>query len=105
MHELYLVSYLLVFPGGLSLLAVGLLYMWADRKGVARLQNRVGPRWYQPIADTVKLLAKEDIITEGTSRGWVLLLPVLGLAGALTAGLYVPLLGLPAAASFPGDLV
>ena len=42
---------LLIFPGGLALLAGGLLYEWVDRKLVARFQNRIGPRWFQPLAD------------------------------------------------------
>jgi NADH-quinone oxidoreductase subunit H len=56
---------LLIFPGGLFLLAGGLVYEWADRKLVARFQNRVGPRWFQPLADVVKLLAKEEIVPDG----------------------------------------
>jgi NADH-quinone oxidoreductase subunit H len=50
---------LLFFPGGLFLLASGFFYEWVDRKLIARFQNRVGPRWFQPLADTVKLLSKE----------------------------------------------
>ncbi|MFP4323958.1 MAG: complex I subunit 1 family protein, partial [Anaerolineales bacterium] len=84
---------------------MGLVYTWANGKLLARMQNRVGPRWFQPVADTVKLMAKEDVVANGASGGWFMLLPVLGLAGVLTAGLYVPLLGLPAAYSFEGDLI
>ena len=47
---------LMIIPGGLAILAAGMAYEWADRKLVARLQNRVGPRWFQPLADIVKLL-------------------------------------------------
>jgi NADH-quinone oxidoreductase subunit H len=49
---------LLIFPGGLFLLFVGLAYEWIDRKLLARMQNRVGPRWFQPLADIIKLLAR-----------------------------------------------
>ena len=59
---------LLIFPGGLFLLLSGLVFEFADRKLVARFQNRVGPRWFQPLADLVKLLAKEEIIPAGTIR-------------------------------------
>ncbi len=45
---------LLFFPGGLFVLGLGLAYEWADRKLVARMQNRIGPRWFQPLADAVK---------------------------------------------------
>ena len=57
---------LLLFPGGLFLLVSGLVYEWIDHKLVARFQNRVGPRWFQPLADMVKLLAKEEITPEGS---------------------------------------
>ena len=29
------------------------------------MQNRIGPRWFQPLADLVKLLAKEEIVPAG----------------------------------------
>jgi len=55
---------LLIFPGGLFLLFVSLAYEWVDRKLLARMQNRVGPRWFQPMADTIKLLAKEEVVPD-----------------------------------------
>jgi hypothetical protein len=67
---------LLIFPAGLFVLVNGLVYHWVDRKLVARLQNRVGPRWFQPAADLVKLLANEEVIPYG--RGCP---PVRGAAG------------------------
>ena len=73
------------FPGGLALLAGGLLYEWADRKLLARFQNRIGPRWFQPLTDVVKLLSKEEVIPEGVNKFLFLMLPVMALAGALTA--------------------
>lgn len=96
---------LLFFPGGLFLLLLGLAYEWVDRKLVARYQNRIGPRWFQPLADTFKLLSKEEITPAGVHKGLFILLPVIGLAAALTAALYVPLVGLVPALSFKGDLV
>ena len=96
---------LLLFPAGLFALVVGLLYEWVDRKLVARLQNRVGPRWFQPLADTLKLLAKEEVIPSGVDARLFVGLPIVGLAGALTAALYAPLAGLAPAHSFPGDLI
>jgi NADH-quinone oxidoreductase subunit H len=96
---------LLIFPGGLFVLALGLGYDWLHRKLVARMQNRVGPRWYQPLADVVKLLSKEQIVPEQAGRRLFTALPLVALAGALTAALYVPLAGAAPAFSFPGDLV
>ncbi len=96
---------LVVFPGGLFLLAGGLAYEWVDRKLLALFQNRIGPRWFQPLADTVKLLAKEEIIPEKANKLLFTGLPLVALAGALTAALYVPMAGLNPSYSFPGDLV
>jgi NADH-quinone oxidoreductase subunit H len=96
---------LLIFPAGLTLILAGMLYEWIDRKLVARFQNRVGPRWFQPLADVVKLFAKEQIMPPMVHKILFFGLPVLALSGALTASLYVPLWGLSPANSFPGDLI
>ena len=96
---------LLVFPAGLTLILTGMFYEWIDRKLVARFQNRVGPRWFQPFADMVKLFAKEQI-TPGLANPFLFFgLPVIAIAGALTAALYVPLMGLEPVHSFRGDLI
>jgi len=96
---------LLFFPSGLFILASGLVYEFVDRKLVARYQNRIGPRWFQPLADIFKLLAKEEFVPAGVQPGLFVALPVVALAGALTAALYVPMLGLQPAYSFSGDLI
>lgn len=96
---------ILVFPGGLTLILVGMFYEWIDRKLVARFQNRVGPRWFQPFADIVKLFAKEQITPALTNRFLFFGLPIVAISGALTAAVYVPLIGLAPVHSFPGDLI
>jgi NADH-quinone oxidoreductase subunit H len=105
MNALASLTSLLVFPAGLTLVFLGMFYEWVDRKLVARFQNRVGPRWFQPFADVVKLFAKEQI-TPGVVNPWLFFgLPVVAVSGALTAALYVPLIGLAPVRSFPGDLI
>ncbi len=58
---------LLVFPGGLFVIFAGLVYEFIDRKLVARFQNRIGPRWFQPLADFMKFLAKEEVVPAGVN--------------------------------------
>jgi NADH-quinone oxidoreductase subunit H len=96
---------LLIFPGGIFLLVISTAYEWADRKLVARYQNRVGPRWIQPIADMVKLLAKEEIIPKGVHPVLFRSLPIFAMACILTSALYTPIAGLQPVFSFKGDLI
>ncbi|MFO7697708.1 MAG: complex I subunit 1 family protein [Anaerolineae bacterium] len=99
-----MLAQMLVFPGAAYLFGLGMLLAWLDRRIIAVLQGRVGPPVYQPLADFLKLLAKEDITTVGTDSRLAGLLPVVSLACTLTAGLLVPV-GNHAIVSFEGDLV
>ncbi|MDO9541448.1 MAG: NADH-quinone oxidoreductase subunit H [Kiritimatiellia bacterium] len=96
---------LLVFPGLLFVIAAGLAFEYVDRKVHARMQNRIGPPWFQPFADLVKLLAKESIVPENADRRLFQLAPIVALAAAVTAFLYIPLWQSQALYSFSGDLI
>jgi NADH-quinone oxidoreductase subunit H len=115
MAVLRTVLYLLVYPGLLFLFVYSTFCEWFDRKVYARLQNRMGPTHtgrfglLQPIADFVKLLAKEDVVPAAADKGLFAALPVFGLAVVSTAGLLLPVwnfdLAAPGWTSFPGDIV
>jgi formate hydrogenlyase subunit 4 len=60
--------HILVFPGLLFLVSMGLAGQFVDRRLYARLQNRVGPPWFQPVADFFKLLGKEEVIPEAETE-------------------------------------
>jgi hypothetical protein len=53
---------LLIFPCGLFLLILGLVYEWVDRKLLAQLQNRIGPRWFQPLADVLNSRGSQPMV-------------------------------------------
>jgi NADH-quinone oxidoreductase subunit H len=95
----------LIFPGFLFLLVLALAGQFVDRKVYARLQNRVGPPWFQPLADLFKLLGKESVIPEEADRRMFVIAPVFALAAVAATYLYVPLWSMRAVLSFPGDLV
>ena len=99
------VFYILVFPGFLFLLGFALAGEWLDRKLYARMQNRVGPPWFQPLADIIKLSAKEDTIPEGADRTVFKLMPVVALTSTVVAVLYIPLWSTVALSAFTGDLI
>jgi NADH-quinone oxidoreductase subunit H len=97
-------SKLLLFPGFAFLFACAMLFAWIDRRVIARLQGRVGPPWFQPIADWIKLLAKEDILPAGANEWACTVLPILSLAAVLAASIYIPVGGWSVQA-FEGDLI
>jgi len=102
MHSLF---NLLVFPGLLFVIFGGLAFEYIDRKVHARMQNRMGPPWFQPFADMVKLLAKESIVPENADRMLFQFAPIAAMAAATAAFLYIPLWRSQAVFSFSGDLI
>jgi len=94
-----------IFPGFMFLLIYALVCEYIDRKVYARLQNRMGPPWYQPLADYLKLLGKETIIPANANRRMFQTLPVISLSAVAAAFISVPVLGGSAVSSFEGDLI
>ncbi len=97
--------YILVFPGLLFASAFGLAAEYMDRKLCARLQNRAGPPWFQPVADLIKLMAKETVVPADADITLFHLMPLLALTSAVTALLYIPMWTTHALFSFPGDVI
>ena len=83
MSYLTFVINLVVFPGFIFTAVVGLIASFIDRKVTARVQWRKGPPFLQPLYDFVKLLGKETIVPQGSSKLTFLLSPLIGLS-ALT---------------------
>lgn len=102
---------LFIFPGILFCIGYALFLEWVYRKFFADLQNRIGPKYtgprglLQPLADFVKLMAKEDIDPKGVDRLGFTAAPILMLTFTLTALLLVPIFSLTGLISFQGDLI
>ena len=99
-----LILYILIFPGFLFLLGYALFLQFVDRKIAARMQDRVGPPFLQPLADFIKTLAKEVIDLKNADRKALDAAPLIALAAVMTAYLYVPIVG-KSPLAFQGDLV
>jgi len=97
--------FILVFPGFIFLSLLGLAGQFVDRKIYARLQNRMGPPWYQPFADFIKLLGKEDIVPAEANPRMFKLMPLFSLTAVVTAFLYIPLWDIKSLLSFNGDVI
>ncbi|MCL6588412.1 MAG: NADH-quinone oxidoreductase subunit H [Firmicutes bacterium] len=105
MEYVWTLVYMLVFPGFLFLSSYGMICEWVDRKLYARFQNRIGPPWFQPLADFIKLMAKEEIVPAAADRIMFRFLPVISIAAIMTAFLYIPIWETKAIFAFPGDLI
>jgi NADH-quinone oxidoreductase subunit H len=104
MGEAYLLilTFLLASAGTLAL---GLVFKWVDRKVTALVQWRVGPPWYQPMVDVLKLMGKESLMPV-TARGTLFLwapAAALAAAGVAAAVLWSGVAG--TGDGFVGDLV
>jgi NADH-quinone oxidoreductase subunit H len=78
---------------------------YVDRKLYAKLQNRIGPPWFQPFADFVKLVSKEEIIPTEANPLMFKLMPVLALTAVLTAFMHIPLWSSKPIISFEGSVI
>lgn len=103
MNVLLFACQLLVFPGLVYALAAGFLMEWIQRRTSARLQGRIGPPFYQPFFDVVKLLGKKPIRRPPLQGFLMTALPTC--AAVATIGAVVLLPVFPSAIGFPGDVV
>jgi NADH-quinone oxidoreductase subunit H len=80
-----------------GVLMLTLLYLqWVERKVIAHIQVRLGPYrvgphgLLQPIADTVKLLLKEDLMPPGVNKVFYLMAPFLAITLSLISIAVIP---------------
>jgi len=96
----------LIFPGFLFTVVFGLAACWVDRKVTARIQWRVGPPWYQPLMDIVKLSMKEITVPTLASKELFFFSPMIGLSAATLVSMLIWLPNIdPASKGFSGDII
>jgi NADH-quinone oxidoreductase subunit H len=111
--DLILVFRALVFPGFSFIVLLTFLCDWVERKIEARMENRIGPTYtgpagiLQPLADFVKLLAKEDMVPLNTRSVIFKLTPILSFSTFVFAMFFLPIDGSNVIlnSSFQGDLI
>jgi NADH-quinone oxidoreductase subunit H len=91
--------------GFVGTVVVGLLSKWIDRKVSAKIQWRVGPPWYQPLVDIIKLLGKETIVPEAARKTGFLLAPLVGLAAVSVAAAILWAVNINSDYAFVGDVI
>src|SRR5262249_28506519 len=81
----------------------GWIFLWIERKAVALAQQRVGPPFFQPFFDFMKLMGKDAPPRAGIQGLLFKLWPSLAVAAVVGALSLLPVL--PRAGGFSGDLV
>ena len=92
----FVAGFVIIFLLVNAVLLGAAVFSWLERRLIGKFQNRLGPnRWgpfgmFQPIADLVKLLFKEDL-TPGTADRWVFLaVPIMMVAPVMLTLAVVP---------------
>ena len=95
---------ILIFPGFVFSILVGLFLSWVVRKVSALVQWRVGPPVRQPLYDVLKLLGKETLIPEQAQQGVFIGAPVIGFASVLLLSTILWMTAINQS-SFIGDII
>lgn len=95
-----LTEFILKFIGaavvGLLVLFVFIFQLWFERKAAARFQDRIGPNrvgpWglFQPIADALKMMTKEDTTPAKADKVAYNLAPIVGVFAVLSMWAVIP---------------
>jgi NADH-quinone oxidoreductase subunit H len=93
----------LIFPGLVYALPAGWFMRWLERKAEARFQRRIGPPFFQPFFDFIKLLSKTGVPRRGLNGSLMSFWPVLAAASLTGALALLPVF--PKTGGFAGDLV
>ncbi len=96
--------WIIVFPGFLFTVAVGLVASWVVRKVSALVQWRVGPPLLQPLYDVVKLLGKETLVPQDAQQVVFKAAPLVALAATLLLSTMLWRIAISQSA-FVGDIV
>ena len=83
--------YLILFPGFIFTIIMGLLISGIDRKIVARMQRRRGPKIIQPFYDIVKLIGKDTIVPRNASSRLFIIAPIIALVSICIVPILFPI--------------
>lgn len=97
--------HLIIFPGGLFALVLGLFLKGLDRKVEARLQRRIGPPLVQPFIDFAKLCTKQVFIPTSAIRSVFIAAPIIALGGIAVCAALLPVPGVTDGLPKMGDLL
>ncbi len=96
---------IMIFPGFVFTVALGLFASWLVRKVSALVQYRVGPPILQPGWDILKLMGKEVLIPQQAQRAVFISAPLVGMAGVLLLSTMLWHIAIKPQQVFVGDII
>ena len=113
MIDFMLILRILIFPGFTFIVLLTLFCDWVERKIEARIQNRVGPMVagpagiFQPLADFIKLVTKEDIEPRDAKKTIFKFAPLVAFSFMVLTICFLPIDGASvlSTSGFNGDLI
>ena len=96
---------ILIFPGLVLTLVVGLFASWLVRKVSALVQWRVGPPLFQPVFDVLKLLGKEILVPQDAHMSVFWACPLVGFSAVLLLSTMLLQSVLKPESAFVGDII
>ncbi len=97
--------WIVVFPGFLFTVVLGLIASWIVRKVSALVQWRVGPPFYQPFVDVMKLMGKEILIPQQAHRAVFMAAPLVGFSAVLLLATMLWRTAIDPETLFVGDII
>ena len=97
--------WILIFPGFLFTVFLGMMACWIVRKVSALVQWRVGPPLFQPLYDIIKLMGKEVLVPEEAQRTVFMAAPLVGFAGVLLLSTMLWRIIIAPSVPFVGDII
>jgi len=97
--------WILIFPGFVFTIVLGLVASWIVRKVSALVQWRVGPPLFQPFYDIMKLMGKEILVPQDAQRIVFFAAPLVGMAGVLLLSTILGVAAFWPEEAFVGDII
>ncbi len=104
-EALKILFWILIFPGFLFTLVVGLILSWLVRKVSALVQYRVGPPLMQPLFDVIKLMGKEILIPKDANRTIFIMAPIAAMAAIMLLSTMLWRITIAPSQIFVGDVI
>jgi NADH-quinone oxidoreductase subunit H len=101
----WILFWILIFPGFLFTVCLGLIASWIVRKVSALVQWRVGPPLLQPFYDVIKLVGKEVLVPQEAQQAVFKAAPAVGLAGVLLLSTMLWRIAIAPKMLFVGDII